>query len=355
MATQTGSYDFKAAKEAHDSSVSVANDMVTSTAAALDDKVSDLDSYVRGESYVLTTDTEVNTDKTYYTRSGSGTEQNPYVYTEVASPSAGSLSTYYESVASPESIAGQMAAGQAELGDAIDELAGRTETLEDSVGSLLDDVAGLATDSAALILSLNGANYREQTVYRSAALGTATMSEVTTWVSDATGGQNKWTTVRPPYTRGYPVFFTAIQRQTVEQAVTEGSPCSCTPPVMDNTWVSIEGANIIANSITAEHIDLGSLRAALLQAESLVLGDSSGMHMEAVGNMLLFLPSNVTSDDDDYLSKAVAYIAVNQDTDESVFYMTRSVVVEDMYFGDGLWKFYRRSNRNMSLKWMGGE
>lgn len=46
--------------------------------------------------YELTTDTELVAGKTYYTRSGSGTEQDPYVYTAVQSPSAASLSTYYE-------------------------------------------------------------------------------------------------------------------------------------------------------------------------------------------------------------------------------------------------------------------
>lgn len=46
--------------------------------------------------YMLTSDTSIVTGKTYYTRSGSGTEQDPYVYTAVANPSAGSLSTYYE-------------------------------------------------------------------------------------------------------------------------------------------------------------------------------------------------------------------------------------------------------------------
>ena len=56
----------------------------------------------------------------------------------------------------------------------------------------------------------------------------------------------------------------------------------------------------------------------------------------------------------DILSKSVAYIAIDSEGN-STFYMTRSIVVDDMYFGDGLWKFYRRSNRNMSLKWMGGE
>lgn len=46
--------------------------------------------------YVLTSDTSIVTDKTYYTRSGSGTEQDPYVYTVVANPVVGDIGTYYE-------------------------------------------------------------------------------------------------------------------------------------------------------------------------------------------------------------------------------------------------------------------
>ena len=46
--------------------------------------------------YEKTTDTVIITGKTYYTRSGAGTEQSPYVYTAVQSPSTSSLSTYYE-------------------------------------------------------------------------------------------------------------------------------------------------------------------------------------------------------------------------------------------------------------------
>jgi hypothetical protein len=46
--------------------------------------------------YTLTEDTEVDSNKTYYTRSGSGTDQSPYVYTEVASPLKANLGTYYE-------------------------------------------------------------------------------------------------------------------------------------------------------------------------------------------------------------------------------------------------------------------
>ena len=51
-----------------------------------------------GEShyYNLTTDSSVNSSKTYYTRSGSGTSASPYVYTPVANPTAQDLAAYYE-------------------------------------------------------------------------------------------------------------------------------------------------------------------------------------------------------------------------------------------------------------------
>ena len=46
--------------------------------------------------YTLTADSTINSSKTYYTRSGAGTEQSPYIYTAVQSPSVSYISTYYE-------------------------------------------------------------------------------------------------------------------------------------------------------------------------------------------------------------------------------------------------------------------
>ena len=46
--------------------------------------------------YALTTDVAINTHKNYYTRSGSGTTQSPYVYTLVASPVVANIGSYYE-------------------------------------------------------------------------------------------------------------------------------------------------------------------------------------------------------------------------------------------------------------------
>ena len=55
----------------------------------------------RAAAYELTTDTDIVSGKTYYTRSGSGTSASPYVYTEVASPQKASLGTYYEMTTTP--------------------------------------------------------------------------------------------------------------------------------------------------------------------------------------------------------------------------------------------------------------
>lgn len=46
--------------------------------------------------YKLTSDVALVDGKTYYTRTGSGTAQSPYVYTAVASPDVSDIATYYE-------------------------------------------------------------------------------------------------------------------------------------------------------------------------------------------------------------------------------------------------------------------
>jgi len=46
--------------------------------------------------YTLTSDSTVKSKKTYYTRSGAGTDADPYVYTAVAEPATADIATYYE-------------------------------------------------------------------------------------------------------------------------------------------------------------------------------------------------------------------------------------------------------------------
>lgn len=164
----------------------------------------------------------------------------------------------------------------------------------------------------------------------------------------------------------------------------------------------LHGSRIIAESITADQIDVTSLVAAMLLAQTIQIGSSAGTHIEGKGDRFSFFSSGygwetmpdeylyrlvtspygnpvsngwyelvdgrytLTSDTSvvagkDYyeyivtpnaaLPGEVAYIAVDPDTGESTFYMTRSVVVKDLRFGNWMW--YGRDNRNMSLKWIG--
>lgn len=76
--------------------------------------------------------------------------------------------------------------------------------------------------------------------------------------------------------------------------------------------------------------------------EQIDIGKLEGCHITAVGDHMSFMNGN----------DEVAYIDVD-DNGESVFYMTRSVVVKDMFLGENRWKFFKRENNNLSLKWTG--
>lgn len=121
----------------------------------------------------------------------------------------------------------------------------------------------------------------EQYIYKSAASGTSSMSGTTTWVSDATGAQNTWTTKRPQYNSSYPVLFVAKQKKTVSNDVT------CTTPFKDDTTTVIDGGHITTgaidasavtvNNIDASKITTGTLSADRIAAESLTIGKVNGL------------------------------------------------------------------------------
>lgn len=81
--------------------------------------------FARSEQYALTEDTAIDPEKTYYTRSGSGTEQDPYVYTVVANPDVQDIGNYYELFYSYSPVVVPDGANPAALGlyelDSIDE------------------------------------------------------------------------------------------------------------------------------------------------------------------------------------------------------------------------------------------
>ena len=105
----------------------------------------------------------------------------------------------------------------------------------------------------------NGANAQEQLIYISKATGTTSVLENKTWVIDATGNQNVWTTKRPEYSKSYPVLFVATQRQTVSQS--SGTYCTCTTPMIDDTTTVIDGGNIITGTVTANKLNAADINA----------------------------------------------------------------------------------------------
>lgn len=147
---------------------------------------------------------------------------------------------------------------------------------EDTLNSLYPYISRVERDMLYEIAqtqnTVANANSREQIIYISATSGTNTMSENTTWVTDASGSQNVWTTTRPVYDSAYPVLFVATQRQSVEQAGT--TACSCTTPVKDQTTTVIDGGHI-----TTGTIDAGVVTVTNINADNIVAGiiqDSSG-------------------------------------------------------------------------------
>jgi len=126
-----------------------------------------------------------------------------------------------------------------------------------SISTAQSTADGAVTAAGAAQTTANGANYKEQLIYISKASGTTSVSANTTWVTDATGSQNDWTTKRPAYDQSYPVLFVATQRQTVSQS--SGSTCTCTTPAIDETTTVIDGGNVITGTITAGKIAAGAV------------------------------------------------------------------------------------------------
>ena len=64
--------------------------------STVQDVIGVLDWARENATYTLTSDTSIQPGKVYWTRSGAGTAQNPYVYDPVANPTESGLPTYYE-------------------------------------------------------------------------------------------------------------------------------------------------------------------------------------------------------------------------------------------------------------------
>jgi len=199
--------------------------------------------------YVATSDQAIDPTKVYYTRTGSGTEGSPYVYTQVTDPTVESIGSYYELV------------------------------IDDSVQNYI--ASHLSQTDYGLDLMVDGSDARVH-------IG------------------------------------------------------------------SVDGSNAVGTYI----IDSAGVVVAKLASDGVVIGAVTGIHTEMKGGRLSFMAkgyhlpdsiSGVTSDD--VLPGEVAYIAVNESTNESMLHMTRAKVMKGLMFGKWQWK--ARDNGNMALMWVG--
>jgi uncharacterized lipoprotein NlpE involved in copper resistance len=83
------------AGKAADSAVHSANDALTQL-GIVENVIGTLNWISEHGTYSLTTDTEIVQGKVYFTRTGSGTSQDPYIYYPVVEPKAEELGSYYE-------------------------------------------------------------------------------------------------------------------------------------------------------------------------------------------------------------------------------------------------------------------
>lgn len=161
-----------------------------------------------------------------------------------------------------------------------------TAVYDKALTTALSTAASADTAASNAQTTADGANSREQLIYRSSS-GTAP-SATTTWVTDATGGQNKWTTVRPQYSTTYPNLYVATQRQTVAQAANSGTTCSCTTPKLDETTTVIDGGHITTGTIDANLIRAGVLQdTAGKNSWNLTTGALTTTSLEATGYVYL--------------------------------------------------------------------
>lgn len=153
--------------------------------------------------------------------------------------------------------------------DSTDSTAVYDEALTTAL-STADSASSTATSAST---TANSAVYRTQVIYKSLASNSAPAAN-TTWVTDATGNQNTWTTKRPEYSSSYKYLFVATQSQTMAQSA--GTTCSCTTPTRDLTTTVIDGGNITTGHVTADYLDLKNLTIKDSQNNNTLTIDSNG-------------------------------------------------------------------------------
>jgi len=189
-----------------------------------------------------------------------------YLSTSSSSPVGGTWQDTVPEWSSGKYVFVRLATTTTSIGGTVSDPVYSTPVYEQSL------TRALSTATSASSIA-NGATYREQTIYISKS-SVASQAAVMTWVTDASGNQNTWTTTRPIYNGNYPVLYTAVQRQTMAQS--SGTTCSCTAPVVDQTTTVIDGGHISTGTI-----DAGVVNVTNINADNITGGTIDGTQVRA--------------------------------------------------------------------------
>ena len=126
---------------------------------------------------------------------------------------------------------------------------------------------------------------RQQRIYyRNTTSGAP--SKNTTWLTTSGTGYGNWSLKIPQMTSGttkYPYLYTAVQTQTVSQL--DGTTCSCSDVLLDDTTTVIDGGTIITGTVNANAVNASSgtfdtANIPNLNASKITAGDISADRMK---------------------------------------------------------------------------
>ena len=211
--------DAQEAKQSATQATTYANSALVQL-SAVEDVMGVLDWVTEHGTYSLTTDTAIDPSKVYYTRTGSGTQSDPYIYTAVAEPTASGLPTYYE--LSIDTALSQFVASHLALTDAglyVLKDASSYKTLLSDTGMTIYDPQGVAV--ATYGESTTFATDRDWTVGSSQAFIFYDASENTLQIGGANvtigglaptelAGSQIWTATADPTTPNYTFARSAL-------------------------------------------------------------------------------------------------------------------------------------------------
>lgn len=220
-----------------------------------------------------------------------------------------------------------------------------------------------------------------QRIYIQAESATSAITVPTEWVTNlgesVNGSTTEWTAKYPTYNSSFPVTFAAEQRLRLDKTAV------CSDPVKDDVTTVIDGDHIVTGTIDATkvnvvNLDAGSITAGTLSADrisggAITLGQLASDARNAIANAattatgyMSYENGTLTIGAEANETKAqltntkfafvgngaeLAYMGQNPDTDAWETVIDNARISDMLFFGNFAW--IKRSNGNMSLKWVG--